>query len=196
MLPEHHTPPTPQPPYQSTCHMTGIVDSHLPLPCGRHLRIEGLNLSPTLVSALREESWRPVSRLSWNILIKPGSVSFFQITLRTAGEGRTKSPERAQRIRHVHRKGLEGLGGGNTGRTKLVEDSETQCSNALWQPRAACRAKEVIDIEIEIEIELEEGREACGSHANQGEGDGDTPILGSPVLFQVPSPWIPITCCH
>ena len=57
---------------------------------------------------------------------------------------------------------------------KQVGDSETQCSNALWQPRAACRAKEVIDIEIEIEIELEEGREACGSHANQGEGDGDT----------------------
>lgn len=55
--------------------------------------------------------------------------------------------------------------------------------------------QEVIDIETEIEIELE-GREACGSHANQGEGDGDTPILGSPVLSQVPSPWILITCCH
>ena len=37
-------------------------------------------------------------------------------------------------------------------------------------------------IEIEIEIELEEGREARGSHANQGEGKGDIPILGSPLL--------------
>ena len=38
----------------------------------------------------------------------------FQIT---AGEGKNKSPERAQRMRHVQRKGLEGLGGDNTGRT-------------------------------------------------------------------------------
>lgn len=59
-----------------------------------------------------------MSHCSRNILIKPGSVSFFQITLRTAGEGRTKSPERAQRMRHVHRKGL---GAGNTGRTSWLE---------------------------------------------------------------------------
>lgn len=62
---------------------------------------------------------------------------------------------------------------------ELLRDSETQCSGSLWQPLAACRAREVIDIEIEIEIELGEGREACGNHANQGEGDGDTPVLGS-----------------
>lgn len=54
---------------------------------------------------------------------------------------------------------------------KLVRDSETQCSNSLWQPLAAWRARKVIDIEIEIEIELGAGREACRSHANQGEGD-------------------------
>lgn len=37
--------------------------------------------------------------------------TFFQITLQTAGEGENKSPQRAQRTRHVHKKGLEGLGG-------------------------------------------------------------------------------------
>lgn len=46
---------------------------------------------------------------------------FFQITLQTAGEGRTKSPESAQKMRHVHRKGLEGLGGDDTGRTSGLE---------------------------------------------------------------------------
>lgn len=45
---------------------------------------------------------------------------------------------------------------------------------------SACRARKVIDIEIEIEIEFGQGREACRSHADQGEGDGDTPVLGSP----------------
>lgn len=50
-----------------------------------------------------------------------------------------------------------------------------QCALAT---KGCLSCQEVIDIEIEIEIELEEGREACGSHANQGEGDGDTPILG------------------
>ena len=60
VLPEYHTLST-HPPHQSTCHMTGIVDSHLLLLCGRHLKREGLSLSPTLISALREESWRPVS---------------------------------------------------------------------------------------------------------------------------------------
>lgn len=43
---------------------------------------------------------------------------FFQIT---AGEGKNKSPERAQRMRHVQRKGLEGLGGDDTGWTSWLE---------------------------------------------------------------------------
>lgn len=77
--------------------------------------------------------------------------------------------------------------------------SETLKLNVLihfWQSVAACRAREVIDIEIEIEIELGEGREACSSHANQREGDGDIPILGSLLLSHVPSSCLFITCCH
>lgn len=94
------------------------------------------------------------------------------------------------------RQSLAGLWGAQHWLDELVRDFETQCSDSLWQPLAVCRAREVIDIEIEIEIELGEGREACRSHANQGERDGGIPILGSPLLSHVPSFCLFITCCH
>lgn len=104
-----------------------------------------------------------------------------QITLQTAGEGKIKPPQRAERRKDVQSEGPGRLRRDSTGWTSQ-SGPETQCSHSLWQPLAAYRAREVIDIEIEIEIELEKGREACGSHANQGEGKGDIPILGSPLL--------------
>ena len=67
----------------------------------------GLAFLPLSFRHFGRRAGAPVSHHSWNILIKPGRVSFFQITLRTAGKGRTKSPESTQRMRHVHRKGLE-----------------------------------------------------------------------------------------
>lgn len=45
----------------------------------------------------------------------------FQMTLQTAGEGDRKSPQRVQKMRHVQRKGLEGLGGDDTGWTSWSE---------------------------------------------------------------------------
>ena len=44
----------------------------------------------------------------------------FQMT-QTAGEGDRKSPQRVQKMRHVQRKGLEGLGGDDTGWTSWSE---------------------------------------------------------------------------
>lgn len=94
---------------------------------------------------------------------------------------------KAPRRRPGHREGLERSERDGTG---CMSRSRTLRLNVPihFGNLSACRASQVIDIEIEIEMEFGEGREACRSHADQGEGYGATPVLGSPFHPTFPVP--------
>lgn len=110
-------PEPPAPFHQHTCHIMGTVASHL-LPSlagvsgGAKPSVPGTFRGHMTSHGLPPFEYPDQTR----------DCIFFQRTLQTAGEGKKKSPQRAQRMRHVHRKGLEGLGrDGHTGWTSWSE---------------------------------------------------------------------------
>lgn len=95
---------------QNTCHIIGVVDSPLPSPLGwgpEAPRLSSLHFYIPSISLLESQSLCLVALvpLSSEFLDLRRECISVQITLQTAGEGKNKSPQRAERRQDVQSEG-------------------------------------------------------------------------------------------